>query len=269
MPDILRRELAPVSDQAWEQFDKEAARVLRQHLVGRSVVDFSGPHGWELGAVNLGRLKSTDNKTPEGVGWGTRENLSLIEIRVPFALRQMEVDNVLRGCADADFSPLQEAAVKAARFEDAAIFTGFTKAGIQGILPSAAHEAVPLPPKASGYPAAVGEALKLLAAAGIGGPYCLVLPAEQYGLLMKAAEGGYPPHRVVKEMVQGDVLPSMVLHSGVLVSTRGGDFELTVGVDLAMGYSGSDGDSVRLFVTESFTFRVLEPNAAVEFKLPA
>ncbi len=59
MPSILRRENAPVSDQAWQEIDTEAARSLRGNLIGRQIVDFSGPHGWELGAVNLGRLKQT------------------------------------------------------------------------------------------------------------------------------------------------------------------------------------------------------------------
>ncbi|WP_437855915.1 encapsulin [Sorangium sp. So ce363] len=56
------------------------------------------------------------------------------------------------------------------------------------------------------------------------------------------------------------------LEGGVLLSTRGSDFELTVGEDLSIGYDRHDKDIIELFLTESFTFRVLEPAAAVALR---
>ena len=53
------------------------------------------------------------------------------------------------------------------------------------------------------------------------------------------------------------------IEGGVLLSVRGGDYELTVGQDLSVGYAAHDRETVELFLTESFTFRVLEPKAAV------
>jgi uncharacterized linocin/CFP29 family protein len=53
----------------------------------------------------------------------------------------------------------------------------------------------------------------------------------------------------------------------VVVARRGGDFELTVGQDWSIGYKGHDKENVDLYLTESFTFRVLEPAAACELKL--
>jgi uncharacterized linocin/CFP29 family protein len=47
------------------------------------------------------------------------------------------------------------------------------------------------------------------------------------------------------------------------MSTRGGDYELTVGQDLAVGYAVHDRTEVELYLTESFAFRVLEEKAAV------
>ena len=43
----------------------------------------------------------------------------------------------------------------------------------------------------------------------------------------------------------------------VVLSQRGGDFELTVGQDFAIGYRSSDAASVDLYLEESTTFRVL------------
>jgi uncharacterized linocin/CFP29 family protein len=67
-------------------------------------------------------------------------------------------------------------------------------------------------------------------------------------------------------MIEGDILWSPALETGVLLSTRGGDFELSVGQDVSIGYVFHDRENVELFLTESFAFRVLEPKAAVSFK---
>jgi uncharacterized linocin/CFP29 family protein len=49
----------------------------------------------------------------------------------------------------------------------------------------------------------------------------------------------------------------------VVLSTRGGDFLLECGQDLAIGYDSHDADAVRLYIEESISFRVATPEAAV------
>jgi len=51
-----------------------------------------------------------------------------------------------------------------------------------------------------------------------------------------------------------------------VLSMRGGDFELTVGQDLSIGYASHDRTTVELYLTESFTFRVLEDKASIYLK---
>ncbi len=48
-----------------------------------------------------------------------------------------------------------------------------------------------------------------------------------------------------------------------MISTRGDDFELTIGQDVSIGYLDHDADQVRLYLEGSFTFTVLTPEAAV------
>ena len=48
-----------------------------------------------------------------------------------------------------------------------------------------------------------------------------------------------------------------------MLSLRGGDFILDSGQDLSIGYLDHDADAVRLYLEESFSFRVIEPDAAV------
>ena len=49
----------------------------------------------------------------------------------------------------------------------------------------------------------------------------------------------------------------------VVLSLRGGDFQLVSGQDVSIGYLAHDAERVQLYLEESFTFRVIEPDAAV------
>ncbi len=260
--DLLKRELAPIPSEAWTEIDRQAAQALKPELSARAVVDFSGPHGWSLGAVNLGRLEIPPEHKDHDVPWGRRAVQPLVEARVPFTLAQMELDNAARGARDLKLDALRKAAQRIALFEERAVYLGFEPGQVQGILPASRHPAVLLPKNPLEYPRAVGEALKVLRLAGVGGPYALVLSTDLYYALF-STESCYPAQRLIAEMLGGDILQSAALDGGVVLSTRGGDFTLTVGQDLAVGYESHDRQNVTFFLTESLTFQVLEPAAAV------
>ena len=132
--DLLKRNHAPITPEAWKQIDDEAKRVLQLNLAGRKLVDFDGPHGWQYAAVNTGHLTiRTDGGL--GVPWGVRDVAPLIEVRVPFELPIMELDNASRG-AVLDLAAVVSAAEKTAHAEDNAIFNGFKAGGIEGIIPT-------------------------------------------------------------------------------------------------------------------------------------
>jgi uncharacterized linocin/CFP29 family protein len=266
MADWLRRSLAPLTDEAWHEIDDMAVRAIKAQTSARALVDFNGPHGLDFSAVNLGRLEIASKPAPGGVPWGLRQVQPLIELRIPIALKQLELDNISRGCRDADLEPVTAAASKLAIFEETALYNGFADGRITGIVQAAGHPALKLPADVAGYAHTVAEGIKALKAAGIGGPYALVLGANAYYPLMEAGQGGYPPRRIVKDLLEGEILWSPALAGGVLLSTRGGDFELTVGQDVAIGYASHDREKVELYLVESFAFRVLEPAAAIELK---
>lgn len=266
MPTILKREFAPVSDQAWQELDKQAAQVLQKKLVGRKLVDFSGPHGWELAAVNLGRVTVAAQKALGDIPWGIREAIPLIEIRIPFKLKQFELDNLTRGASDIDLDPMLEVVGKAACFEDHAILYGFQAGNVKGMLDASAHPPIAMPDEPQDYPQAVGQAIRAIVSTGIDGPFNLVLGTDEYYGLLQAGRGGYPPQKVIKEMLGGQILTTPVLKGGLIAAARGGDFELTVGKDFSLGYADHDHDTVEIFITESFMFRVIEPKAVIALK---
>jgi uncharacterized linocin/CFP29 family protein len=263
MVDILRRSLAPVTDAAWREIDAQAAQIIRGNLSGRLVADFTGPHGWELGAVNLGRVDISEKKAVGGVHWGIREVLPLLETRISFTLNLMELDSVSRGSKDPDLGAVEVAAEKAALFEEKAVYNGFKQAGIEGILPSSPHKPLLLPRKAEDYQAVVERAVVAMEKEGIGGPYDLVLATGPFETLMAGDQRGYPLKKRIEDVIRGEIRWSPALKGGVIVSRRGGDHEFTLGQDFSIGYYGHDRENVDLYITESFTFRVLEPRAAV------
>ena len=261
MSDLLRRDMAPVPSQAWEQIDETASRVLKANLSARTFVDIDGPHGWDFAGLNTGKYKVL--KKTGDVPCAVRQTLPAVELRVPIHLDRPNVDDAARGCEDIDLAPLEKAARDVAAFEESAIYNGFEPACIQGILDQAEGDAIALPSNVAEFPGAVAEAVQRLTAAGHAGPYHLVLGSEAWTALMPSGSGGYPPHRIVKNLIGGAILSSAAFKGGVLVAQEDGAFQLAVGQDLSIGYFAHDNKTVELFLTESFTFRVLDPSAAV------
>ena len=237
--------------------------MLGLHLAARKVVDFKGPLGWVAGAVNTGRLSGVDAPL-DHVSARVRVVQPLVELRAYFELPIDELDDASRGADDLDFKPLIEAAERIARAEDHAVFNGYSAAGIRGVVESSEHAAVSLS-QARELPFAVVEAKEVLRRAGVDGPYALALGPRLYDETQAAAEDGYPIRRRIESLVD-KIVWAPALEHGVIVSMRGGDFELTVGQDLSIGYASHDQSRVRLYLTESLTFRVLETSAAVALR---
>lgn len=263
--DLLRRELAPILPEAWELIDQEAIKVLKYHLAGRRLVDFDGPHGWEFSAANLGKLVPLEYEQ-KGVTMRYRQVQPLVEIRAPIRLELAQLDEVARGSINPDLTSVVEAAETIARTEDGAIFNGCVPAGIVGIIQASPHEPQVIS-AVSEYPRAILQALGVLAEAGITGPFAVVLGAKAYDELFAATIDGYPiVKQIQRQLIDGPLVRTPVVDGAVVISIRGGDYELTVGQDLSIGYVHHDERNVLLYLTESFTFRVLEPAAALHLK---
>jgi uncharacterized linocin/CFP29 family protein len=258
----LHRGLAPISDAAWSQIEEEASRTLKRHLAARRVVELDGPKGTDFSAVGTGHLR--DIATPgDGVQAAQRDVRALVELRVPFELTRQAVDDVERGSNDSDWEPLKEAARKIAFAEDRAVFDGYAAAGIQGIRPGSSNAALTLPSSVKSYPRTIAEAVSQLRLAGVNGPYSLLLGTEPYTAISDATDDGYPVLQHIERLVDGKIIWAPAIEGGVILTTRGGDFQLTVGQDLSIGYLSHTDEAVELYFQESFTFRLLTTEAAV------
>jgi len=261
--DLLKRQLAPILDEAWAAIDEETKSILELHLAGRRIVDVSGPHGWDFAAVNTGELELVDWQPVDGIHAGMRGVQRLLELRTPVRIPIMELDNIGRGAKTPNLAGIAAAAERMAQAEDGAIFNGLDDAGITGILRASPHEPIQVA-GVGDYPEAIRSAMSLLANAGVQGPYALALGPKAYDLVFTAIENGYPVvKQITRQILGGPIVRAPALEGGLVVSVRGGDYELTLGQDLSVGYAHHDRDEVELYLAESFTFRVLEPSAAV------
>ena len=258
----LHRELAPVSDAAWAEISEEAARTFRRYLAGRRVVDVAGPGGEGMSAVGTGHIREIEPPA-DGISARQRHVLPLVELRVPFTLDREQIDDVARGSRDSDWQPVKDAARALAFAEDRAIFDGYRAADIDGIRPAASSPSIALPAAATGYPNAVAKALSELRSAGVNGPYAVVLSADAYTAASETSDHGYPVIEHLRRMISEDIVWAPSIEGGVVLSVRGGDFELQLGQDASIGYLSHTETSVRLYLQESLTFLMLTGEAAV------
>jgi uncharacterized linocin/CFP29 family protein len=259
----LLRASAPISDAGWTLLDDEARTRLAPALAARKLVDFSGPRGWEHSATNLGRTGALASAPCEGVTGSQRRVLPLVEVRADFELPLAELRDADRGAADADLEPLDRAAHQIAVAENVAVFHGWHGA-ITGIEDATPHDTITLGEQTDHYPRPVAAAVERLLHNGISGPYALALGGEQYQRVVETAEhGGYPLLEHLRKILDGPIVWAPGVKGAIVVSLRGGDFLFESGQDLSIGYASHTADVVRLYLEESFSFRVATAEAAV------
>jgi uncharacterized linocin/CFP29 family protein len=260
----LHRELAPVSSPAWDDLEDEARRTFTRHVAGRRAVDVLGPAGLTLSAVGTGHLTALAAPGP-GVQAASREIARVVELRVPFTVSRAAVDAVARGAKDADWQPVKDAAKKLAFAEDRIVVDGLASAAITGIREASSNPGVALPGEAREYPTAIAQALTALRLAGVAGPYRLLVSADIYTMIAETTDHGYPIREHISRVLgdEGEIIWAPAIDGAVLLSARGGDFELYLGEDVSIGYLSHDASSVELYFEESLTFIVQTSEAAV------
>ena len=106
---------------------------------------------------------------------------------------------------------------------------------------------------------AIFKGVTALTEASVGGPYALIVNPDIWAM-MSGSTQGYPLKNRVEEIIGGEMIPCPTIDDAFLISLRGGDLELTIGQDFSIGYETHDGKTVRLFLTESLTFQILDPS---------
>jgi uncharacterized linocin/CFP29 family protein len=262
----LYRELAPITDEAWDEIETEATRTFKRHIAGRRVVDVSEPGGPVTAAISTGHL--LDVAPPgDGVLAHLRQAQPLVRLRVPFTVSRADIDDVERGSQDSDWDPVKDAAKKLAFIEDRAIFEGYEAASIGGIRKSSSNPALALPSDPKEIPDVISRALSELRLAGVDGPYSVLLSADVYTQVSETTAQGYPIREHLNRLVDGEIIWAPAIDGAFVLSTRGGDFDLQLGSDVCIGYLSHDADFVQLYLQETMTFLCYTAEASVALSL--
>jgi len=257
---ILKKGLAPITEQAWNEIELQSERVIKAFLTGRSFADVNGPRGIELGAISTGRLQIPPNQSKTGVNIGIREVMPLIEIRKPFTLELWELDNSSRNAKDIDLSALEKAAKQMAAFEDQCFYYGVKHTHSPGLFNARDIKPTKVSLNIPDFMRALAEQLASFKQEAIDGPFSMILP-DQVWIELVGMSTAYPFHKLLKDVIKGNIITHHQNKDIFLVSERGGDFELHLGQDIALGYEGHDNEKVKLFYTESFTYQINGPEA--------
>lgn len=264
----LHRELAPISGAAWASIEEEARRTFTLHLAGRRIAQVREPGGAALAAVGTGHLAQAQSPADGVTAW-VRQVQPMVELRAPFSVDRQAVDDVERGARDPDWTTVKDAARQIAVAEDRVIFDGYAAAGVTGIRAAAPSPGLTLPTDARGFPDVVSQAVTSLRLEGVAGPYSLLLSASAYTAVNETSDHGYPVREHLARVVDGQIIWAPAIEGAVVLSERGGDYELHLGQDLSIGYASHDAELVHLYFTESVTFLVNTPEAAVPINAAA
>jgi uncharacterized linocin/CFP29 family protein len=259
--DYLRRRFAPLSDAAWKALDETVVQTARHQLAARHVATLDGPKGWEHIGARVGSMRPC--RAPESTASVCVPDVVLLaELRTEFSLPWSAIEAFERGAPALDARAAEAAAREIALAEDALLLYGDPVG--TGFLTSKDSPRVQI--RDWSRPGQVLSdllaAIQLMDAAGVPGPYEALLPASRYYAYVKAAsEGGYPVTRHLRPVLGAVHRSGVLREAGAVFSTRGGDFVMTVGGDLSVGYRQHDRDAVHLMCVETVAGQCLTPEA--------
>lgn len=259
--DVLKRELAPISVNAWNEIDKRAKEVLKNYLSARKFVKVNGPMGLDFTSVTEGRIEVHSD---ELLKYGVYSVKPLIEPRVSFKLGRWELDNIERGAKDINFDALDEAVKKIAQFEEKVIFSGLEDAFIKGIIETSPNKLGNLGDTESEILANVTKGVMILERAIAEKPYVFVVSEDVWCKLNALGKEVALVERI-KNIIGGKIIVSRSIEGAILLPFNNENLELTIGEDFSIGYQEHSENSVKLFVTETLTFRILDDTIIVTY----
>lgn len=261
MLDVLRRGFAPLSDHVWKALDEAVVQSARHVMTARRVGDFDGPHGWEHLGARVGTMRPC--AMPETKAAVCIPDVVILgEIRADFSLPWSAIEVFDRGAPSLDTATAETAAREVATAEDVLLYYGEPTG--TGFLASRHSPRVQIGDwaKPGRLLHDVLRAVEALDTAGIPGPYEAVLrPESYYAYLSSAADGGYPAARQLERVLRRVHRAAVLREAGAVFAMRGGDFIVTVGGDLSVGYRQHDRDAVHLTCVETIAAQTVTPEA--------
>ena len=249
MSDFFMRDVAPLTEEEWEQLDSVVEGAARQFLVGRRFIELAGPFG--LGAEVV----------PVGSGKGRRQ-VPLEVIQSDFPLLWQDIAANRRLHMPIELGPAAQAAILCAQAEDGRIF--------EGLLSLKGRSTVSLLDWGEvGNPFQnVVDATQALVEDGFFGPYAVIVSPALYNQTQRYGKGMRLESKLITDVASGGLLQSPVLKAeqGLVVSMGKHNLDLAIGQDLITAYMGNEELNHLFRVMETLALRVKRPQAICTFE---
>lgn len=259
--DFLKKNLAPITEKGWNEIENRAKVVIENHLVGRRFLKVEAPKGRNFEGVYTGRVEILEKN---GLEYGLYKVQPLLETRISFTLDRWELDNIERGAKDVNFDNLDEAVKKASIFEENAIFYGIEEASIEGLRAST-QPIVNFGKTEEETLKSIIESIYKLKDLCAEKPYVLVVSKEKWIYLNTVSKDSLLVKKLEK-ILGTEILVSNTIKEAFLLPYDNENTELHIGQDFSIGYQSSNDSEIKMYVTSSFTFRILDKNLVIVFE---
>lgn len=272
--DYLDRESAPLTEGEWSRLDETIILSARSKLIGRRIVPVLGPLG--AGAYNVpfsvysNKYVAEADLTGEGesavVAADFRKTVAVPQLYADFKISWRDVETDRQLGAPLDVSAAAIAAAAVAHQEDAMIFNGNKKLGLDGLFTVDGRFTEKLgnwDEPGAGL-ADIVKAVNQLSNAGHDGPYALVMSPVLFGKLVRAySNTGMLELDQVKALISGEIYRSNAINGekAVLVEVGAKNMSLAVGQDLIAGYLGAEKMNHLFRVVETAALLIRQPSA--------
>lgn len=270
----LMRDGAPLTDGQWESIDKAVVAEASKILVGRRFLDVAsvGAQTQSVPVDVMAGVKSAKadfwaRDEVDAIDVKSRKLVDLTTIYADFMVSWRDVEDE---SAVAAVQAARDAAVLAARREDAIIFYGDASQGIDGVFTAAGVNELPLSDWNDGENPVIdiAKGLEVLLEKGCSGERVLVVSTDLYAKLHRIQPGtGIMEVDRVRSLV-GKLLRSSQLQksSACLLYCEPQNMDLVVGQDMITAYMGNEGMDHVFRVMETMTPRIKRPSAIAVFR---
>lgn len=269
MNKYLHREDVPFDKQIWELIDACVVETAQNQLSGRRLLAIEGPFGLGLKSIS-NRDKETKDKTADDVSVMFSSALPLAMIQKNFYVGTRDIAAFEADKTPIDLANAAQAAIACANQENSFLYSG-AKGQFPGLLDArGVHEH-----KIKGWNE-IGKAVEdvihavnILDNSGFHGPYALGLePCLYNSLFHRYPQGNTTEIEHMKELISKGIFKAVGLPAGGILAAHGKQFaSILLGQDLTAGFVGPDVGGYEFSLTESFTLRLLAPEAFCVLKL--
>lgn len=265
--ELLNKTKAPFGNVVWEEIDKTLNEYLSKRLNLRSVIDFNDTYDFDTDSISTKKISTLKNDN--GLTISKREPISMVEIKKIFSLSKNVIQDIQRGMSDYDDSSLREVSNDFSQIENSIILSGLSGANIDGIITNSEIKSIEVK-STKDILAGVAKAMGVFNKEFVSGTFKLVVSSQTLGKLYTEFFDGFSVKTKLDDILgSNEIIVNQTIgdDKALLISQRGGDFEFYSGLDVCVGFEKELDESIELFLLQTLSFRVINPEAAILLNL--